>query len=106
MPSKPQKITRPWVKERKPFERINANANTEFYNSRAWRKLSKQQKELHPLCCMCEREGFTTPAEIADHIIPINQGGASLDINNLQSLCKKHHNAKSANESRGAGGMG
>jgi 5-methylcytosine-specific restriction protein A len=43
---------------------------------------------------MCLKEGRASMAEIADHIKPIKEGGARLDINNLQSLCRSCHNKK------------
>ena len=39
-----------------------------------------------------------TPAQMVDHIVPINKGGAPLDLNNLQSLCNACHAAKSAKD--------
>ena len=38
------------------------------------------------------------PANVVDHIKPITEGGAELNVNNLQSLCTMHHNQKSARE--------
>ena len=65
-----------------------------FYSSAGWRRLSKMQLRREPLCVVCYRAGRITPAEIADHIIPIRDGGARLDMSNLQSLCRGCHNKK------------
>jgi 5-methylcytosine-specific restriction protein A len=65
-----------------------------FYNSKAWRVLSKRQLRLEPLCAECLKAGRTQAAAIADHIRPIKRGGARLDIENLQSLCRACHNRK------------
>ncbi|MDR3217157.1 MAG: HNH endonuclease [Clostridiaceae bacterium] len=65
-----------------------------FYNSEAWRRLAKRQLRLAPLCAECMRAGRVQPAEIADHIKPIREGGARLDGENLQSLCMACHNCK------------
>ena len=35
---------------------------------------------------------------MVDHITPINNGGQKLDYSNLQALCNKCHNKKSASE--------
>lgn len=67
-----------------------------FYNSTDWRKLSRRQLKREPLCAECLRAGRIQPAEIADHIRPIREGGARLDIENLQSLCRACHNKKHA----------
>ncbi len=38
---------------------------------------------------------------IVDHIVRIEAGGAALDLDNLQTLCKDCHDMKSALESHG-----
>lgn len=78
----------------KPFENINKE-NHSFYNSYAWRKLSKQFKKENPLCIQCLQNGRTTPTNITDHIKPIDKGGNKWDLNNLQPLCHQCHNRKS-----------
>jgi 5-methylcytosine-specific restriction enzyme A len=100
MPKQPEKINRPWVKQRKPFERERSNEG--FYNSWSWRKFAKQYKDANPLCVHCEANGVITPGTVADHIIPINKGGEKFNENNIQTLCESCHNRKSAGE-RGMG---
>ncbi len=65
-----------------------------FYNSKAWRKLAAIQIKREPLCAECLKAGRITPAQIADHIYPIREGGQKYDIDNLQSLCRACHNKK------------
>ncbi|WP_431471940.1 HNH endonuclease [Nonlabens sp. SCSIO 43208] len=98
------KVNRPWVKEYKQQERTVDNSK--FYNSRTWRKTRKLFLENNPLCIHCERLGVTTPANVVDHIIPISEGGDKLNTKNLQPLCKKCHEKKSASESAKKRGMG
>lgn len=69
-----------------------------FYHTTAWRKLRKWFIQQHPFCVECKRKGRTTPAQVVDHITPISQGGAKLDQDNLQPMCHRCHNAKSARE--------
>lgn len=103
MPKKPKKIKRPWVNEYKPFERRVDNSR--FYNSWSWRKLRKRFLDKNPLCVECSKGDVVVVATVADHVVPITLGGAKLDEDNLQALCKHHHNKKSSNESRwGKGG--
>ncbi|MGM7552595.1 HNH endonuclease [Myroides odoratimimus] len=97
MAKKVNSVKRPWVQERKPFER-NIHDNSKFYNSRTWRKFRRAFLDKNPLCKMCEDNGEIVPATVADHIIPINKGGAELDEANLQGLCARCHNAKSAKD--------
>lgn len=54
--------------------------------------------EQQPMCEECERRGRLTPAQMVDHIVPINKGGAPLDMENLQSLCNACHARKSAQD--------
>jgi len=68
--------------------------NKSFYNSQAWRRLSRLQLQREPLCAECMKTGRITPAEITDHIQPIRDGGTRLDLENLQSLCRACHNKK------------
>ena len=56
-----------------------------------------------PLCVECLKEGRTTKATISDHIIPISQGGSLYALENRQSLCKSHHDQKTAREEGGFG---
>jgi len=83
---------RPWQIERKPFVE-RAHRNHAFYNSTAWRNLRNAYIMEHPLCASCGRG-----ADMVDHIVPINKGGAPLDPSNLQSLCNSCHNKKSATD--------
>jgi len=69
-----------------------------FYNSREWKLLRRQKLAKDPLCEQCKREGRLTPATVVDHIVPMKEGGACLDIKNLQSLCKRCHDSKTARE--------
>lgn len=101
MPTKPQKIKRPWVIERPAFFR--EQSNYDFYNSTEWRKRSHQYRSEHPLCEQCETENLITPATVTDHIIPINQGGNKFESSNLKALCAKCHNKKSGGERGGIG---
>jgi hypothetical protein len=60
------------------------------YQSAAWYKRSDRQLRASPLCLCCAAIGRTTPATVADHIVPITQGG-SLLAGELQSCCRKCH---------------
>lgn len=60
---------------------------------RPWRRLRASYLAEHPLCEMCEREGAVTAAQELDHIKALVNGGTD-DWNNLQALCKRHHEEK------------
>lgn len=97
MPSIKKTCRRPWMTERKPQEG-RKHSNTKFYQSTAWRKLRAVKLKQQPLCEECLSKGIHTSAKVADHIVPINRGGVALNIENLQSLCDRCHNVKSAKE--------
>lgn len=99
MPSTPKRTLKPNIPAATKAKWMNKdNDNMKFYNSKAWRSLSRMQRERFPLCVHCKDEGKTVPMDHVDHIIPINQGGDPLDPRNLQSLCKRHHSIKTAKE--------
>ncbi|CCH54470.1 putative phage-related protein [Fibrisoma limi BUZ 3] len=75
------------------------NPHREIYGSSRWKKLSKSFRDKNPLCRQCKQTGRLTPTYCADHIVPINEGGDPWDIGNLQPLCLKCHQRKSAKES-------
>lgn len=97
MPSIKKHIKRPWLPERKPYEGYRHH-NTDFYQSRRWRSLRALKLQKDPLCEECMRKGVLVPAQMVDHIVPINKGGAPLDLNNLQSLCNHCHAVKTARD--------
>jgi 5-methylcytosine-specific restriction protein A len=101
---KPLKICSTCRKPKKPdceqckpkaFSGINKD-NYSFYNSTQWRKVSKGYRKRHPLCKHCEEIGRVTPSAVVDHIKPIDKGGDKWNSSNLQALCHKCHNKKSA----------
>lgn len=89
---------RPWQPEPKPFER-RKHKNTALYNSRKWRALRESVLQREPLCRICAKDGEIKPAQMVDHIKPVNKGGSFTDIDNLQPLCNTCHAKKSATES-------
>ncbi len=99
MPTINKTKRRPWEPKPKPHQKQGGRTqDTNFYNSRQWRKLRASFLADNPLCKECENENKVTTATIADHIIPIRQGGEPLDTANLQPLCEHHHAVKSAKE--------
>lgn len=100
MPTIPKPIRRSYLppqEERAPQGRRLA-PNSEFYHSTRWRRLRERKLRADPLCEQCAARGQIVPATVVDHIVPINEGGAPLDMQNLQSLCDRCHNRKSGRE--------
>ena len=63
-----------------------------------WQKFRKMYLNANPLCQQCAEEGRTTTASVVDHILPMRNGGSKYDEDNLQPLCKFHHDQKTARE--------
>lgn len=69
-----------------------------------WRKARDSYLAKHPLCVECVREGRTVAATVVDHIEPHKGDQVKFwDQGNWQSLCKTHHNVKTAREDGGFG---
>jgi 5-methylcytosine-specific restriction endonuclease McrA len=64
-----------------------------LYASPWWRERRNDQLRDFPDCLVCGR-----PAKHADHVVAIALGGRA--DGPLQSLCAKHHRAKSQEESK------
>ena len=64
-----------------------------LYHKAAWRKKSKLQREIEPLCRFCLAQGIVRQADVADHCVP-HRGDENLFWNGeLQSLCGPCHSA-------------
>tara|TARA_R110000824_G_C15170848_1_gene672896 strand:- start:595 stop:936 length:342 start_codon:yes stop_codon:yes gene_type:complete len=97
MPRLPKGKKKKWIASSNKatgFTKKHQSENSDFYNSRAWRKLRQMFIAENPLCVWCEEEGLTKEAAIVDHIIEIKDGGDLLDPSNLRSMCLPHHNQK------------
>ena len=73
-----------------------------LYNRKAWKELRLDLLAKEPVCVFWLREGKLTPATVVDHI-QAHKGDIALflDPENLQSLCKLHHDsAKQKAESK------
>ena len=93
MPYIPKKGTpKPWMAKRQTFAG-NKGEDSDFYNSRDWRKLRAYILSGEPLCRECSQV-----ATVVDHIEPIRLGGSKWSHENLQPLCTSCHNKKSRSE--------
>ena len=90
-------------KDAKLSDSRRGTANQRGYNYK-WRKLRGGYLLDHPLCVLCKSEGIITSANIVDHVVP-HKGDQKLFWNkrNWQSLCKRHHDIKTATEDGGFG---
>ena len=104
MPTKPdthgQRLRRMLPMKHTTWEN-RPNAADRGYDAR-WRRYRRWYLARHPLCEHCKAIGRITVAKVADHIVPLRQGGAHCSQANTQSLCQACHNRKTARE-RGPG---
>lgn len=88
---------------RKEADARRPSARERGYDSR-WEKARLGYLRNHPLCVECGKTDRTEPATVVDHIRP-HRGDRGLfwDSRNWQSLCKRHHDEKTAREDGGFG---
>lgn len=85
---------REWARSREDSVRAG-QAWRAIYRTPAWRALRRQILQQEP---WCRSEGCHEPATVVDHIRPLQEGGPPYDPANLQPMCKRHHDQKTANE--------
>lgn len=72
---------------------------------RPWRRIRAAflaADPLHRLCAECLKQGRTEPTAIVDHIVPVAIAPErEFDLSNLQGLCRRHSDEKTARENRG-----
>jgi 5-methylcytosine-specific restriction endonuclease McrA len=84
-----------------------------FYDRRLWRdKLRPMVLRRDPICVICIANGDTPPkpSTVADHKIAFANASTTAaawdlftDLNNLQGICERHHDEKTATSDHGFG---
>ena len=70
-----------------------------FYKRKHWRRARARKLNEQPLCQECLRRGRTTPAVDVHHKVKRTiDDSLSLDLGNLEALCKRCHAIESAKE--------
>lgn len=83
---------------RRQADRERGSAAARGYDHR-WRKARADHLAAHPLCVACQARDRVRAATVVDHKVP-HRGCLRLfwDRDNWQSLCKQHHDHKTATE--------
>lgn len=98
-----------WCAKHKPREQRKSSAVYHgWYMLPIWtERLRPAQLLREPFCRECARQyppsdpRHRTPATVVDHIIPhCGEWDVFTDPDDLQSLCKRHHDIKTAQEQR------
>ena len=71
-----------------------------FYQTAAWHKIRTAYMSQSPLCEHCTLRNRVVVGTMVDHIEERRDGGADLDMSNLQTLCHRCHSTKTAEERR------
>lgn len=81
--------------ERKAFGGMKVD-NGKFYRSKAWIAMRNAFRAQNPLCKNVDQCGGAT--HTVDHIKPISEGGAALEVSNLQPLCQSCNASKTVSQ--------
>lgn len=89
----------PKHKPKRAFRRTSAEYHS-WYSLPVWTDdLRPAQLLREPFCRECARRGVRTWATVVDHVEPHRGDWTKfIDRGNLQSLCKHHHDQKTARE--------
>ena len=90
-----------WCDKHRPKHQRRVSAGYHaWYSLPIWTDhLRPEQLLRDPFCRECAKVGRRTPASVVDHIQPHRGEWARfVDESNLQSLCKYHHDQKTALE--------
>ena len=85
------------------YDQYRESSAKRGYNAK-WRRARMHHLKAHPLCVNCMKAGRVMAATVVDHI-KAHKGDKVLfwDKDNWQSLCKQHHDIKTATEDGGFG---
>lgn len=101
---------RPWIKNTSFGKKYNPDSfyqssewkqtRTAFLMSRPWQVLPQINGKNYEnkFCVECWKQGKITNTHTVDHIQRKRNEGNWTDFSNLQGLCLRHHNSKSASE--------
>ncbi len=88
---------RRYAPKRKPFEG-NKSDGKQVHRSNRWTKKSISYRKQNPLCEVHEHYGRAVGSTLVDHIVRLQDNGASYDNDNLMALCSDCHNYKTGKE--------
>ena len=73
-----------------------------FYRTKEWKALRSYLLATQPWCVKCMADGYHVAATVCDHKIDIADApNLRLEADNIQNLCTKHHNSKTAKSFNG-----
>lgn len=103
-PGCPELTREGWCPKHKPEPRQSRRRSSagyhSWYSKAIWTDdLRPGQLLREPFCRVCAAKGIRTPATVVDHVVPFRgDWWLFVDPGNHQSLCKYHHDQKTARE--------
>jgi len=94
-------LKKPTRRNYQPPRKRVPTGNQKFLNSEAWRRTTRLCRQLRPLCEVSEAIGVDAAAQVTDHVIAREFGGAEFDRRNLMVMTKHYHDIKSGMETHG-----
>lgn len=88
----------PWIVNEQPQRKSTADKR---YKTEWWKQYSVAFRIANPECIECKRKGISTPPDLTDHVIRVNDGGSFEDQRNHQAMCRPCHKIKSDKERNG-----
>lgn len=75
---------------------MDERAKKKLYNSAAWKQARRAVLSRDNGECQIKLACCRGAADSVDHIVPIEKGGALLDLGNLRAACRPCNSAKAA----------
>ena len=72
------------------YDKQRGTAASRGYDAQ-WQRFREVYMRGHPLCAMCENEGYIAKADLIHHKVPLDKGGEKYADDNLVSVCSKCH---------------
>lgn len=76
--------------EAKKYDEKRGSRHDRGYDA-AWERFRRMFLSINPLCAKCQTAGRVTEATLVHHVRPLEEGGARLDPDNCQALCRPCH---------------
>jgi 5-methylcytosine-specific restriction protein A len=80
---------------------LDAQRYHALYNRSQWKRLRKAKLQRNPCCERCLKLGYVELATVVHHKVA-HRGNEQLflDIDNLEALCKPHHDGEAQSEEK------
>jgi 5-methylcytosine-specific restriction protein A len=89
------------IERRRDFDRTKRPAWHGWYSTEPWLSIRRAWLSRNPMCAYCTKEGREHFGTHVDHEPPHNgEWAAFVDESRFQTLCERHHNQKTARQTK------